>query len=366
MKRIYIKALLLGISAAAFAGGPSNHGSKGFMELVINPWANGSGWNGVNTATVKGVDAFNLNVGGLSGINSTNVAFSYTDYFHNAGIKLNAFGLDQKIGSGSYVGFSFVSMNFGNIERTDVNNPEGGIGTFSPRFNNFALGYAYKFSQGISCGLAFRGISESGAADVYARTAAMDAGVHYSAKSRKNNGLKNEDIHFGISLRNVGAPAAYRGDGLSYRITDADGVQRTMQIRTASVQLPTQLLIGLAYDIRLDRDTMRDLVYNNKLTVAFNYSSNSFMNSQYGLGFEYSYKNIFSLRAGYQYEDQILDKDLKINAMTGIAAGASVNIPLKKGSDNSIAFDYSYRDSRLFGGTNSFGIQFNFGDSKED
>lgn len=364
MKRIILSLSALAIATIGWAGNPARTGTAGATELMINPWANSSGWNGVNTSNVKGVEAFNLNIAGLTQINSTNVAFSYIDYLHLANIKINSFGLAQKVGSSSYIGLSVFSMNFGNIERTDVNNPDGGIGTYSPRFNNIALGYGHKFSDAISCGLVFRAISESGASDIKARTGCMDAGVQYTGKSKASikSGLKGRDIHLGISLRSVGVNGTFAGDGLSYNITDAGGVQRTMQIRSAAFQLPTQLHIGVAYDIRLDRDS---LLYNNRLSVAGNFTSNAYANNQIGLGFEYGYKKIFAIRAGYQYEDQITNSELRINAFSGIAAGASIYIPISKGGgDNLLAFDYSFRDSRILGATHSFGIRIDLGDSE--
>ncbi len=370
MKRIILSITALSIAALTWAGNPARTGTAGATELTINPWALSSGWNSVNSSNVRGVEAFNLNIAGLSSINSTNVGFSYVDYLKLAGIKINAFALAQNIGHGSYIGLSVFSMNFGNIERTDVNNPDGGIGTFSPRFSNVAIGYAHKFSDAVTCGLVFRGISEAGASDVKARAACMDAGVQYAAKSPKErartNELKGRDIHLGISLRNVGVNGVFSGDGLSYQITDADGVQRTMQVRSAPFQLPTQLHIGLSYDIRLDGDTnTTNALYNNRLTVAFNFTSNAYANNQFGLGFEYGFKKIFAIRAGYQYEKNIFDKELRINAFSGIAAGASIYIPLKKGSnDNLLAFDYSYRDSRFLGATHSIGIRVDLGESK--
>ncbi len=366
MKRIIISITALSIAAISWAGNPARTGTAGATELMINPWANSSGWNGINTANVKGVEAFNLNIAGITQINSSNIAFSYVDYLKLADIKINSFGLAQKIGSSSYIGLSVFSMNFGNIMRTDVNNPEGGIGTFSPRFSNFAIGYGHKFSDAISCGLVFRGISEAGASDVKARTGCIDAGVQFSAKSKKvlmpKSAVKGRDIHLGISLRSVGVNGAFAGDGLSYHATDVDGIQRTLQARSATFQLPTQLHIGVSYDLRLDQDSG---VYNNRFTLAGNFTSNAYANNQFGLGFEYGYKKIFALRAGYQYEDKINDAALRINAFSGIAAGASIYIPLKKGgSDNLVAFDYSFRDSRILGATHSFGIRIDLGESE--
>ncbi len=176
------------------------------------------------------------------------------------------------------------------------------------------------------------------------------------------NEVKGRDIHLGISLRSVGVNGVFAGDGLSYKVTDDDGVSRTMQVRSAAFQLPTQLHIGLGYDIKLDKDSG---VYNNRLTIAANFTSNAYANNQFGLGFEYGFRRIFALRAGYQYEKNINDAELRINAFSGIAAGASIYIPLKKGgSDNMLSLDYSFRDSRILGATHSFGIRIDLGESE--
>ncbi len=362
MKRILIFITALSISSLSWAGNPARTGTAGATELMINPWANSSGWNGINSSNIKGIESLNLNSAGLTQIKSTNVGFSYMKYI--ADIKLNSMGLAQKIGSQSYIGISLFSMNFGNIERTDVNNPDGGIGTYSPRFTNIAVSYAHKFSDFISCGVVFRGISETGASDVKAKSACMDAGVQYSGKSKKSaaSEVKGKDLHLGISLRNVGVNGVFAGDGLSYHFTDADGVQRTAQIRSAPFQLPTQLHIGASYDVKLDKDSS---VFHNKLTIAGNFTSNAYANNQFGLGVEYTYKKIFAVRGGYQYEDKINDKELHINAFSGLAFGASINIPLnKQNNDNMISFDYSFRDSQFFGATHCLGIRVDLGDDE--
>lgn len=357
----YLVIVLAALSVAGLkAGNPTRSGSAGATELLINPWTRTIGWNSLNTANVSGVESFNMNIGGLTKINSTDVTLCRTNYMNNVGININAFGLGQKIGGSSYLGISMVSFNFGDIMRTTTDNPDGGIGTFSPRFNNISVGYAYAFSNAISCGIVVRGISES-IADVNAQGASLDAGVQYTTKSKKDNGLKGEDVHFGISLRNVGPDMWFKGDGLARRVTDDDGIQRTMLARSATFQLPSLVNIGASYDIKLDKDP---LMYHNKLVLAANFTANSFSNNQIGLGMEYGYKKILQLRGAFNYEKDIFNENTQ-TAFTGFAGGASINVPLKKDSENILSLDYAYRDSRVLGGTHSFGVRISLEGNKK-
>ena len=51
------------------------------------------------------------------------------------------------------LGFAVMSMDFGEIEITTVDLPDGGIGTYSPKFMNIALSYAKIFSNSIYGGM---------------------------------------------------------------------------------------------------------------------------------------------------------------------------------------------------------------------
>ena len=66
--------------------------------------------------------------------------------------------------------------------------------------------YSHIFADKISVGLTFRIISES-TADISAFGMAIDAGVQYVTGPENN-------FKFGISLRNVGTPMKYSGQGL--------------------------------------------------------------------------------------------------------------------------------------------------------
>ncbi|MEZ4914624.1 MAG: PorV/PorQ family protein [Chitinophagales bacterium] len=283
-----------------------------------------------------------LNVGGLAFTNKTDIAFSYNDWLRGTDIKINALGFAQKVGEDGTFGVSLVSMNFGDIEVTTTDNPDYGNGaTFRPQFLNIGIAYARSFSNSIHGGLLIRIINE-GIADVSATGVAFDAGIQYVSG-------ENDQVKFGIALRNVGTPMNFRGDGLSTTSTAPTGAEATFEQRPNAFELPSQLSIGGAYDFYAAEV--------HRITLAGSFVSNSFRSDFLGLGVEYSYDELFAIRAGYNYENGMFDAtDLSESktALSGFAAGASVNIPI--GENTTIKVDYAYRTTLVFDGVHSIGI----------
>ena len=56
-----------------------------------------------------------MNVAGLTGTNSTQVMFSHASWF--ADISISSFAVGQKVGDTGVMGISFMSLDFGEIER---------------------------------------------------------------------------------------------------------------------------------------------------------------------------------------------------------------------------------------------------------
>ena len=112
-----------------------------------------------------------------------------------SGIGLNAAGFAQRVGEAGGLGVSFVSMNYGDIEITTTELPEGGIGYFNPSSINLTLSYAKKFSSSISGGMNLKILSQS-ISNVGDQGVAIDAGIRYVTGEQDN-------IKFAISLKNV-------------------------------------------------------------------------------------------------------------------------------------------------------------------
>ena len=333
-------ALMLAVACAApaYAGNPDRSGSAGAGQLLILPWAMSSGVAGANTALITGVEASFSNVAGLAFVNRTELAVCNQQYLVGTDIQLNSFGFVQAVGGGHF-GVTVTSMTFGEIEITTEDLPEGGIGAYRPTFSNIGLSYAKAFSNTIYGGLTVRMISES-MSNVRANGVAFDAGIRY---------LAGDDgrLKFGISLRNVGAPMRYGGDGLTLTATPqgaAEGL--TIMQRSERFELPSLVNIGFGYDM-MRRESMT-------LTGMGQFTSNSFTRDQVSGGLELSLRDRFILRAGYLYEDGLGSEETTQTAMTGPSAGFTVKLPTS--DDGYIGLHYGYRTTNPFDGIHSIGL----------
>ncbi|MBN4077685.1 hypothetical protein JYT25_00895, partial [bacterium AH-315-C20] len=150
----------LGI-APAFAGNGDRIGSAGATELLINPWARTAAWADAGVACANGIDAIHLNIAGLAFTSKTQIRFDRSSWLGGSGININSAALAQRISASGVISIQVMAMSFGEIEITTVDIPEGGIGTFSPTYSNFSLGYAHKFTKSIYGGLNIKVINEA-------------------------------------------------------------------------------------------------------------------------------------------------------------------------------------------------------------
>lgn len=339
------------LAGPAQAGNEDRAGQAGATELLINPWARSSGWAGANTASARGLEAMFLNVAGTAFTKKTELLFARTNWLVGTDIHINSFGFTQHVGETGVIGLGIMSMDFGDIEITTTELPEGGIGTFSPQFVNLGLSYAKGFSDNIYGGMAVKVISES-IADVSARGVALDAGIQYVTGATDN-------IKFGIALKNVGPRMRFNGDGLSFRgVIPQTGASLTVEQRSAQFELPSLVNIGGSYDFYFSKDSVA-AVKTHRVTVAGNFTSNSFSKDQFKLGLEYGFKSFLMVRAGYDYEAGIFSDDSRTTAFTGPTAGFTVEIPFGAEKQSSFGLDYSYRATNPFNGCHSIGARVN-------
>jgi hypothetical protein len=348
--KIFLFALTL-VSSVAVAGNKDRQGEAGASELLLSPWARSSGWDGINTACIRGIESINLNVAGLAFTRKTELVFAHTIWLQGTGISFNTFGFSQSLGQkGGVLGFNVMSIDFGDIPITTTSLPEGGTGTFSPQYINGSLSYAKVFSNSIYGGITARVISES-IADVGAIGVSFDAGIQYVTGPLADP----TKVKFGISLRNIGSPMTFGGDGLSFRGNAPQGnYSMTVEQRAQGYELPSLLNIGGSYDFKFGPSGKP----SHRLTVAGNFTSHSFSQDQFGAGLEYSFKEMFMVRGGYNYQAGLTDPDKRVSALTGMSAGVTFEVPLKQNGP-SLGIDYSYRASSPFNGSHAMGLRIN-------
>lgn len=336
-------------AATTFAGNPDRQGEAGAYELLLNPWARTVGLHAMNTSMVKGIESMNLNIAGLSRINNLEVGIGHSIYLQGTGLALNALGLAKRMGENGALGVSLNALSFGKIPVTTNGLPEGTGATFSPTFFNLGVSYSHWFEKKVSVGITLRLINES-LADVSAFGFSIDAGVQYMTGSTEHP----DRFKFGISLRNVGSPMNFGGQGLNNSSINPDGTQSyllTYKKTANDFELPSQLNIGAGYDILPD-----DKI---KLTALVNFTSNAFSRDEVGGGLELGISNLLVLRGGYKYEIGSTAADPNQSVYTGVAAGLSFNVPVRKGSDQAISIDYGFLHTRVWNGTHNISLRIN-------
>ena len=346
-KNIVSKTLIAGAALLTFSVHAQNEdriGAAGASELLINPWARSAGLGDAGIATTKGLESQHLNIAGLAFTDRTQIKFNYTNWLGSAGVSLNSAGIAQRVSDQDVVAVSVQAFGYGDIDITTVQNPEGNIGTFSPRKNILGLGYAREFSNSIYAGLNVKIISEQ-ISNLRASGVALDAGVKYVTGEQ-------DQINFGITLKNVGPTMVFRGDGLNTPIFyQSNGAIATLNQRPASFEMPSLLQLGGGYDFIFNE--------SNKLTTAIGFTANSFTNNQFRFGLDYHYSlgesAAFNMRAGYVLEENVWDADLRTTALAGPTAGVSVDV-LTGANKSPIGFEYAVRQASVFGWIHTFGI----------
>lgn len=351
----------MGMSFAAFAGNKDRVGQSGAPELLIDPWARSSGVFGTNTSYVGGLEAMKLNIAGLAIDSTTEVALSHVAYLAGTGISVNNIGVAQPIGTGNVIGLNVMSMSFGDIPATDYFNPEG-YGTYHPQYLNVQLGFARQFSTHINGGAAMTYVSEQ-ISNINALGLAFEGGIQYVDGARNN-------FHLGVTLRNLGTNMRFSGTGFAINVDQpqtSPNYTISGSVPSDKFPMPTYLNLSAAYDFYLDENHMKnaDSTPMHKLTIMGGFTSNSFINDYMALGAEYTYKNMFSVRAAYRYEKGIGNSETTSTMYVGLSAGASVQTRLGEGGPY-LALDYAFLPTqRPANGVHVVSLRFILGSGKK-
>lgn len=347
MFRTIIKSSLVAgmviLSCTTWAGNEDRIGSAGASELLVNPWARSTAFGSAGVASINGIEAQFGNIAGLAFTDKTQIKFNYTNWMGDAGISLNSAGIAQRIGDQTVLGISLQAFGYGDIDITTVNLPEGGIGKFTPRNNIINLGIAHEFSNSIYAGLNVKVVTEN-IANLRASGIAFDAGVRYVTG-------KQDNVKFGITLKNVGTPMRFKGDGLAKQVFyQSTNGMATLAERSDEFEMPSLLALGFAYDFIFNK--------NNVLTAAAAFHANSFTHDQFNVGLDYGLTftgAAVHLRVGFVGEKAIFNKDERTTSLTGLTAGVSVDALLGK-NKIPLGFEYGMRTSNPFGIIHTFGV----------
>lgn len=227
-------------------------------------------------------------------------------------------------------GFTFVAVDFGDLEETiRFNNDQGflDLGTFSPSAWSLGFGYARalsdRFAVGAHAKWANQDLGSSVVAiaddDTYERTDNVQGVMAYDFGVLYRTGFRS--LNFAVSARNFAREIAYTEE---------------------SFQLPLTLKIGVAMNLM---DLTSANPRTHALLLAIDAENPRDYSEQVKAGAEYVFLRSFALRVGYAYPTDI----------QGLSFGLGLRQALR---GFGFAADYSYTDFDVFSNVHRLTFRF--------
>ncbi len=340
MKKIF-KSSLIAAAVLLLIGNSNAQQQKlaqtGMKFLSVSLDARASALGEAFTSLHADASAMFYNPAGMSRItNYTSVSLGLTNYIADIKYMYGAVAFAPFNGEYGVLGINFESVDYGQLQATiRYDNEQGYLdaGTFSPTAMAVGIGYAKAISEKFSVGgnikyvrqslgtaiigdaiqVGSNGLPSGRTADAKTDVMAVDFGVLYKT------GFKSLD--FGMDVRNFSREVTYIQDGF---------------------QLPLTFKIGISFNAA---DLMNVDKNMHSLLLTLDASHPRDYPEQVGIGAEYTFMNLVSLRAGYQSP----------NDEKGISAGIGLKHSF---SSFDFSFDYAYTSFGIFSQVNQFSVHF--------
>lgn len=323
--------------------------AMGDVGVATNPDANSMFYNGAKTV-------FNESKYGIG--------ITYTPWLSELDIKnINqiSVGAFYKLSDKEAVSLGFRNFNQGTFTFTDAIGNE--LSTFKPSDLAVEAGYSRKLSTKSGIGLNIRYI--------HSRLANNSVNSNYKSGNAVAADLSyfytKKEWNFGVALTNLGSKMKYGGEPSYIPANLALGAAYNKDINSdnkISFALEFNKLLVPTPPDAADAQKVAD--YNNKGVVGSWFSSfgdapgggeEELREVQFGIGAEYMYKEILSLRAGYFLEDQMKGNRHYLTVGAGLAykvAGINFSYLVPTGNNtNNNALKNTFRLSLLFNFNNA-------------
>ncbi len=307
-----------------------------FLSIDIGPRAISMG--GAFTSVANDASAIYWNPAGIAYSDQFQGFFSNTALF--AGISLNYIGLVLPAGDIGNFAASVTAVNYGSMQVTTENQPEGTGESFSPGSYAFGISYARFITEDFVVGATAKMITEN----IYHSNAtgiAFDIGTIFKTPFY--------GVRFASSVSNFGTKMQMSGSDLLTRISvdpANHGSNNTTDANVATDQfdLPLKLQIGMSKDFMF--------MENQRFTIAIDGIVPNDNNESVNVGGELAlFDDMLSLRGGYK-------SLFLVDSQEGLTLG--VGFKYKRAGFIDIGVDYSYQKFTYLGSVNSFGIVIKF------
>ena len=329
-KYIYILVLLsqLLLFGDEYANGVA---TKAGNWLGVETGARSIAMGGTGVASGTDLSAVPYNPASISFINSSQSYYSKTKYIDDT--SYNVLGYATRISPSEHVGLHIYFFDSGDIERTTVQHPDGGIGYYQVmQYKIRAMFAKSMMSDRLRIGASIKYFREQ------IHTANMQS-IAFDIGANLDTEMFGTSV--GLSINNIGPDVRYKGEGIQVT-TDGniDGVANTI---TEPWPIPLEFKLGFSTDIIGDRYSVLVPSSYHRLTLTSDFTQATDYRMQLVSGAEYCWNNIAYARAGARFGHD--------------SAGLSFGFGLKyKG----IMVDFAYVDYSTLLSTNQFGISLEF------
>lgn len=324
-KMLVFLAVFVIFAGITNAGDVARKGTTGADQLLIPVGARSIATGGAFLSNTTGAEAIYYNPAGLDVSGKSEAMFSYMSYLADMNISYMALG--AKVGDLGSFGFSFKTIDMGNIPVTTINAPDGNGATYSPDFYIAGLTYSKVVTDRVAVGVNLKMVHE-GIMNAFANGFCVDFGVQY--RFPKN-------LSLGVAIKNIGSNMKYSGQDLQQRTevpsANPGSPLASWEAVTEEFQLPSYFELSAAYDVNINEQ--------NNLLLGGSFRSNNASEDNVSFGLEYSFMKVLHLRGGY---NMLLENSSQ--SIYGLTCGAGVNYDIMEGIG--VVFDYAYRDVKDF------------------
>ncbi len=341
-KLISIHLILLFITTSVFAQNNfetnvSKRGTVAAPFLTISQGARATGMGSAFVAIADDPSTIFWNPAGLARLNQNGFVVEHTEWI--ADLKYNFGAAAINIGSFGTLGVSFIASDYGEMNVTTIEEPNGTGETFSVNDIAFSIAWAINLTDNFSIGFNPKVIYQS-IWNMSDYAFAIDMGIIYNTPF-KGITLGMAITNFGSKMNLMGTSGVVLHDP-NLGSTGNNG-RIPAELQTDSWDLPLGFKVGISYNAIDNED--------HKLILAVDASHPNNDYESLNIGGEYVFNGIFSIRGGYK-SLLLTDSEESFTIGAGFRQNLFGNI--------NINFNYSYSDFGRLSEVQKFSIGVNF------
>lgn len=334
MKKFLIIIYLISFGFV-FAQSKTGSTAAPFLNIAVGSRAISMG--GAFVATADDVSSLYWNPAGAARMNTNSAMFTHTRWF--ADISYEWAGAAINMGNLGMMGLSITYLDYGDMEVTTLQEPDGTGQTFSAHDMAIALSYGKNLTDRFSIGGSAKYVEQK-IKNTSANAVAFDVGVLF---------LSNiYGLRIGASITNFGSDMKLSGKDLlvAHDVDpniEGNNDQILADLRTDEFPLPLTFKVGLGMDV----------VKTKNHKVAFGVDAlHPKDNAEYlNIGGEYLFHDMIALRAGYK--SLFLD-----NSEEGLTLGFGIGYNFAP--NLRLQLDYAYQDMDVLEKSQHFSLGIKF------